>query len=63
MVTGGKRISYWYLFRMIEIKNFLTRLLPWGYAYSFMEKPADLDEMMEKAKVATDAIKAVNGLI
>lgn len=26
------------------------RLLPWGYEYTFMDKPADYDEMMQKGR-------------
>lgn len=36
-------------------------LLPWGYEYTFMDKPADYDEMMQKAEIATEAIRAVYG--
>jgi len=36
-------------------------LLPYGHSYSVVNRPADYDEMMTRAKLGADAIKSVNG--
>jgi hypothetical protein len=56
---------WWYvsdsLNKIFALFNLIQRLTPYGHSSSTTERPSDYSDLVNKAKFATDAIKAYNG--